>query len=78
MDGGLRLDHLLHKLLNPILIEKSFCFPALPLIGQGNGETGIKKGELPHSLGQQVELKLGRIGKNDRIRLKGDLGPGLF
>ena len=48
-----------------------------PLIGDLNANSSVQEGEFAKTLGEGVEGILG-AGKDRRVRVEGDAGPGVF
>ena len=84
-DNGLRVDQLLslaelfNVLANPILVDEDL-FPMRlgALVGQMDFQTTVEKGEFPQPVRQDIELELGRDGKNFGVRQKCDEGAGML
>ena len=49
---------------------------AIPCVGDGDGQTGVQEGLLPHPLVEDL-IVIGEAVEHLRIRLEGDLGAGV-
>ena len=70
------LPQLLHELLDPFLVKKSFGLIFQPLVGQKDLHARVEESQFPETIGQDLELELGGDRENGGVRLESDQGPG--
>ena len=66
------------ELLDAVLVKKRLLLVLDPLVGEGDFDARIQKGQFAQAVGEEVEFEFGGDGENRRVGLEGDEGAGAF